>query len=279
VRRLLGAVVVLAVLLAGAVATRLTFPGAAGRAVAVPQQRPVPGDCVRTRPGWLFVVDCAGPHTAEVVTVDDAPGPTAAFTQCRADLADYAGEDPAAPAADTWLPPRLLLVPIVFPRDGDPPVSWRACLVQSAVAPALPFVGRLAGVGTTTGAVPPALSFCFTTVGNPVWSPVVCTAPHLGEVIARRTVQAPAARTSFDIEHDPTLLAGCRDRVAAATGLPDPTAGGKLLIALDDVAADTGDPAGPRTVAHEIDCTVSATGSDRLTATLLGIGTRALPLG
>jgi hypothetical protein len=286
-RRLVGVAVVLAVLLVGAVASRLTWPGSAGRATATTQVRPAVADCVRTLPGWLFVVPCAQPHVAEVVVVVPVQSSSTdeAFTRvCQSEIEAYTGQPADGVLGPDWVAPFVSVTPGSFSpaagtsTDASAPDPWRACLVQPAISAGLSYTGTLRGVGGS-GAVPAAASVCFRTTGNPTWSAVPCTTPHLGEVVARRAFTVAIDQSFLDVETDPTLLAGCAAEIGARTGLADPTAGGALSVGLSDISANSNFPGDATSIVATVDCTVSVAHGGRLTGSLLGIGDGPLPLG
>ena len=98
--------------------------------------------------------------------------------------------------------------------------------------------------------------------------------PHHTEILGWATVADSASDS-------PELDDTCRQFAARITALPDPTSSGRLRI--DAVALQDDGQGGwstdqaaaePR---RQIACTLSAVGTDRLAATLIGIAGGALP--
>ncbi len=289
-----------------AVTSALVIPGLDGRQVSGAGHRaPVPpppqvGDCALDRPGEMRSAltfsgapilhvptgSCDAANYGEIVSVTDS----AEFPRVVA--GDVVNPDPLACADPAWAHVRHSSGP-ARGADGDPipwrPFStrrvgilgpdlwqyrdgqrWLACVFYPGRAP---YQGS---VGSTSGAASPdaasAFSVCQTATNRgPV--DVACDGPHTIELLGV---------TGDTRASDQALLESCRDLTASITGMADPTAGGTLAVSLRPTSSAPSvipiamDWARPRP--HQL-CQIERADGGLLTASLIGLGDRPLPLG
>ena len=289
--RLLGAVVVVAVLILATALARLIGPGIAGQATIEPVDGPpTAGDCVAVDPfsspagpeppsaQWGA---CDRPHFGEVVLVveNDSTFPRMEKDQhnvpdpdgCTRATAGELGLSAALAGVAPWVLVPIGPVGLIGPdqrqrADGQ---HWIACLAYSAADGTLP---RPLRDLFDAGALPPSFGGC--TDGTPHGS---CRDPHSTEGLAD-------VELTYALPPAATLAARCAALVAVVTRMPDVTAGGALrVVSLVNHYDVSGHPiVGYPTAADQpatASCGLQVTGSSLLTSTLIGLGTGPLPVG
>ncbi|WP_420122836.1 hypothetical protein [Nakamurella sp.] len=262
----------------------LVLPAVAGRRITGTASRPpvpdppVVGDCLTAPLAWaaspliLPVVLATAPVAAcsatpgssfgEVVLVTRPAAPAALgafeWDDCAAPLQTYLGWP-----SSRWRPAPSAVLALLGPDAEQVEVgqAWVACAITTG---ALGYAGSVRdGFGPAAdryGDCDPTRPF------DP--APRPCDEPHEQEAIGRAVV-------GFDDLAG--LDASCADLVRRRTGLPDPTAGGRLAVLVAPVDPNTVPPdvsAGGQTMT----CGVRVVGPGKLTASLVGIGDRPLPL-
>lgn len=277
-RRVTGALILLVGL-----TVALVLPAVVGRPIAgtagrppVPEP-PVVGDCLTApperaasplilpvAPATAPVAACTSGGTSfgEVVLVTRASTPAALaaveWDDCGAPLQTYLGWP-----SSRWRPAQSAVLALLGPDAEQVAVrqAWVACAITTG-PPGYPGSVR-DGFGPAAdryGDCDPTRPF------DP--APRPCDEPHDQEAIGRAVV-------GYDD------LAGldqsCTDLVRQRTGLADPTAGGRLAVLVAPVDPNTVPPdvsAGGQAMT----CGIRVVGTGKLTASLVGIGDRPLPL-
>jgi hypothetical protein len=255
---------------------------------------PAVGSCGELSGSELTVVDCSRPHSVEVVFVwsaGDPAGPPPTFADCADKVRDYVGSFPAQDAqahpTGRWsLPLRYRHVLAAGPDglnlDGW---SWQACLVAPmGPAPWTGYQGQVRNL-PTSGPASSALRVCYADPGS-VNSVIPCTAPHSGEMLATQPFpeRTPAVATSLAAEQP---QASCEATARLITGADDPTFQGQIRVAVYSdgpaqhnqlFSADIGVYYTSAGVNWSV-CVVESVSGRKLTDSLAGIGSAALPFG
>jgi len=118
--------------------------------------------------------------------------------------------------------------------------------------------------------LPSAFGVCWSKQIEQRGTPTPCTSAHLIQQLAFGFAAGPLDTSQALVSRDdPALvLAGCRRLAATILAVKDPTAGGALEV--EAVA----DPAG----APYVQCAVSATHGRKLIGSVIGLGTKPVPL-
>jgi hypothetical protein len=294
-RRLTGvAVLVLAIVAAVVVGGFHTKQVRGAPTTAPPPDPPAAGACLGNLAGYGYPfyaseVPCDRAHVGEVVEVMPA-GALARATStadstnddrdpsiaCQQSVIRYLG----VADGSTWLPSAPVAAYLIEP---DPIAAqlgsdWLLCAAGVEGAD----VGQGAYNGTLrdamrTGRFPPSFAVCPVSLEH-TSSSQTCTAEH--------SVEAFGVTTVGDTGQLPELTASCATLVTSMTGLADPTAGGRLTVALAPQVSivatqPAGRAAGTQTVNVSADiyvCLVHTTGSEQLTGPLLGLHGGRLPL-
>jgi len=302
-RRAVGALLLALALLAAAVVPSLAPERIAGIPVAeaVPGP-PVAGQCVLRSvqprlPGSGFSAavlsygSCTGLHYGEVVEVLDFGGsktgnnwPGNAVGQaCTRAVVSYLGLTTVSGSdvlpLDSWSPVFHNGATVGIPDAAQSAAGqhWVACTLipQATGRTRTGYRGQNRDV-LQTGRLADGLGMCG---NNPVVeadSSVPCDRPHLyqavGETVA--TVGSPV----------PKLTASCEQLVRTLTGMKDITANGRLRVAVVFATWGSGSAvivaSAPLATfgQQSASCAIRAVGTSRLTGSLLGLGTAAVPL-
>ena len=299
-RRLAGIVLLVVALVAVIAVPSVTGRRVAGSAVAtVFPDPPAVGDCLQAPfpgavrsgvPPEIPVTatrfgSCAAAIAGEVVAV--WPNESAAMAAaanprvapCYQATATFAGLESSRRSTDVpgapppgpvrWKPTIGFDPYHVVPGEQERRAgrSWTACL-------AVP-TGHATYRGTlsdafTTGSLPPEFGLCWAgdDIGRlPV--PVPCNRPHAAELLATGWIRDRAAAPTEFID------AACPALAARLMRTDDPTRGGQLEVVSDRFTGNAAsNPDSPLTIG----CIVSATGSQLLSGTVIGLGDRPAPL-
>ena len=299
-RRVGGALVLVAALLAALVVPRIVSPATLdGTAVAVaPSPAPVVGECLREEtPSYGFttdgqlttsqpltVVGCDESHAGEVVRVEpDLPAVASgrpgerlvAMIQLCTDTTRTPGVAVAG-GRPGWRPDLVVEVSVVAPdaRQRDAGQQWVACTAGVASGPLdRPFAELdAADLDAEHGS-------CAASAAGTTWAALAvdCTLPHVTETIGRRDL-TDASPTEDE------LTAGCRDLVTRATGRPGLVDDGEVTVAartftvVDGVVTEVTAPLPPGTTGWAT-CGIHTADDRQLTASLRHIGDAPLPWG
>lgn len=248
---------------------------------------------------WLRTGPCQGRRFGEVAAVltkHDLPAPTPSSSQ--PDTGPNSGNDtevldpyepPCFDAVTVWVGPPSPAGPQIFDRwltdsftvgvvlSGPNQIQnaagqdWVACIGAginwgTAIPDAAGAIGHDAiGYDATIHGMfspgPPPSTFALCTPTTDNQEPVACTTAHRVERFG-----------AMNTEHAVTEAdrRGCQTLVRHLTGMPDPTAGGKLTITVDDYAAPTG--------YHFLHCLIVTVSPHQLTGPLLGLADRPAPV-
>ncbi len=301
-RRLVG---VLVLLLAGVLVTvvpAMTGRRVAGSAVAMSfPGPPQPGDCVVARPPRSNTYDNArqivttelafGPCTGTVMgevssAVDDdpsAPGAQDAVGRCFNDPTSFAGdpltegpgEQPIVPGGPLqWSAGAAADAELIVPGPVERSAGrhWSACLLSPYAfdpGPAPGYRGLLQDA-FRTGRLPDAYGSCWASDDLDSAPQILpCDQPHPAELLASGWIQDRSLISRPDID------AGCVKVAQRIMRTDDPTRGGALTVVLDPVRLDgSSKPDDPLSVG----CFITASGSARLSGSVIGIAGGPLPL-
>ena len=259
-RRLVGAALVAVALLAALVGARWSGIRVAGSPYApVRLTAPGVGDCIgqvtgaaaEGRPVTSFTVgsagvtdvrfaDCSLPHVGEVVAFRSLTAQAAASTApvmsdgewCREVASGYrshvAFRVRDVSGAGVWTPAtgQRFLTVLSAPSRFEPSVRWAACAI---IAPGIQEYQGSYVLSLADRPTPAPFGVCRQSDENPL--PISCLEPHQIQDFATAMVrgQVPAS-----------LAAACAELIARMTGLPDPTAGGGLRVAVVPAGSGTG---------------------------------------
>ena len=282
----------------------LMVNGTAGRSVAGAATRmaipaaPTTGSCLaRTSSGWVDV-DCADPHTAEVVRSWSAADVVLAgrYTLCksagRAYLGDQWGQSGDSPPKADWSLPSVMSSTVLVDGPGTSLVrgwSWQACVVRPVLlgAGSAGYRGRLRDV-PTTGVLPAELRPCFNRPGAAWVVGVSCSDRHTGEVLAARQLRIFGTTTAVDTTaSSPQVRAECLQIARRTTAAADPTYGGRLQVVVNLHATGLGFVTSTNTpvdgshsyVLYQASCALQTTRPGvELSASIVGLGSGPLPI-
>ncbi len=281
-RRALGALVLVLAVTAVVLVRAVAHPGITGSAAAAPLPGPpTVGACLRLAAGLPAVTDCAAPHDLEVTAGVSADATPPSRSQCAARGAEYL----PPLTVDGWLLPvdvetRVLPAP---PGERAGGRGWQVCTVRPESHTR--YTGTVRGM-TLPSFRPDVFGRCAGDVGG-LSTP--CTAAHRTEELG--TIDLPyagldLAGTYFGVDLSAATLpdavtadltARCAALTGRLTGAADPTYGGRLGSAVEvRTAVPTAEPGGLRVYAA---CRVTPPPDRVLTASVIGLGDRDLPLG
>ncbi len=235
--------------------------------------------------------NCSGPIIGEVMSIDLTEHPLAratigsyqhASSECELSEVNYVGSigpfDPAtittpgiAWQADVSVQ-SLAIGPSALQRAAGQ--SWTACV--GATPDRSPYRGRI-GDALVDGVLPPAFATCWRSMMSSTEQQVAemkvpCATPHPVEIIALTEI--------FDARTTPAQVnKSCVGMASRAFRTADPTRGGRLKIAAYSFTSSWLEPL--TTVAAGsgfLGCVASVDDPARLTGTLIGIGSKPLPI-
>ncbi len=255
-----------------------------GLAAAEPgEPAPTIGSCLTklapdptfTQPPLLVLGSCDSGKFGEVyAVVDPLVAPIGSPISCGRELAaGYLGNSLGRGAE--WTPSMQFGLSVAGPdrKQQAAGQGWLACVV-GPLAPGNPYQGTVRGA-FAGGTIPGAFGQCSSTTQSRFPRPISCEKAHNTETFARLAVTGPGPGLS-------RLRAGCSTLITAQTGMPDISAGGALIVQTLYFRHDTKGSkviAAPLSAGEQVEayCLVSVVGPGSLDASLLGIGTRALP--
>jgi hypothetical protein len=257
---------------------------------------PGSGQCLSSTPtGWI-AVDCADPHTAEIVQSWSASvtAPVTLYEKCmtagRAYLGDQWGQSGDSPVRAAWSVPPVMSSTVLVSGPGLKAVkgwSWQACVVRPILLGQLDgYRGRLRDV-PATGVLPVELRPCFNRPAATVVVGVACTAPHTGEVLAARPLQVFGSTTQSDDDTatSPEVNAECLGIARRTTAAADPTYGGRLEVVVNLHATGMGFEVSTSAtnssqsyVLYQASCALQVATGQELSASIVGLGSRPLPI-
>ncbi|MET3807309.1 hypothetical protein ABIB25_004332 [Nakamurella sp. UYEF19] len=226
------------------------------------------------------VVPCTGRVMGEIISVTVA-NPRQVVTlqeydevhpSCRSQVETYLGTTATTTLSGVqWSRSIYVDVATVGPDGHDRAAgrTWTAC-VMTAVDQTYPVTASLKS-SWTTRSLPDAYGLCWFDDVVQLGEPVACTSPHRTQQLGYGLVSSPTdSGTSIvsAVGYD-AILAGCRTLAASVMDAADPTRGGSLDVRV--VVSRSGAP--------YVQCAVSATGSKKLTGSVIGLGTKPVPLG
>ncbi len=281
----------------------LVVNGVLGRSLSgVAARSPLPaapesGSCLlRTGAEWVGV-PCADPHTAEVVRSWSAADLATArrYDQCMASGRVYLGpswgQSGDSPTESAWSVPSVMSSTVLVSGPGPATTrgwSWQACVVRPILLgpPGAGYRGRLHDV-PTTGVLPVELRPCFNRPAAVGVVGVACTAPHMGEVLAARSLQVFGSPTDADdTATDPAVNSECHAIARRTTAAADPTYGGRLQVVVNLHATGMGfvvskDSPGNTShayVLYKASCALQVAAGHELSASVVGLGAGPLPI-
>lgn len=151
---------------------------------------------------------------------------------------------------------------------------WTACV--GATRNRTTYTGTIAHA-LTVGTLPPELATCWralvSSTEQQVADPeVVCSQPHSVEILALTQITDPTTTTA-------EIQASCRGMASRALRTPDPTAGGRLRITAYSMDGSSVMPVSQiNMLAGFTGCIASVPAPLRLQGTVIGLGSRPLPL-
>lgn len=225
------------------------------------------------------VVPCRGAVIGEIISVTPTSTSTvstlgeydAANPSCRSKVEGYLGTLATTEIRGVqWSKSIYVNAVSVGPDAHDRAAgrTWTAC-VLSAVNQTYPATTSLKS-SWTADTLPSVFGLCWAAAVVQRGTPTACTSPHTTQQLGYGLVaSASDSGTSIVSAADPDqVVAGCRQLAATVMKVTDPTRGGALSIKV--VSARSGAP--------YVQCAVAVVGSRKLNGSLIGLGTRALPL-
>ena len=301
-RRWAGVVLLVAAVAAAVVIGNLRSKQVAGSAAAAPlPDPPSVGVCLGQFSGFGYpaeapVVPCDRPHFGEVAAVmpgalpevtsagayDDPNSPNNA---CPRETNGYLGiAEDVSTSELAWQQTAAVGAELIQPTELERKMgsAWVACAaaVGGADLPLQPYDGTLRNAATT-GRYPSVLATCPLSAEQPTLNQN-CDYPHEMESFGTITVQ----KTIDDLA---AITGTCTDLAQTRTGLTDPTADGRMTVAVlqnesaksyvVEVPSSGADPTTitpMQTITYY--CVLRTTGAHRLTGPLLGLHGGPVPL-
>ena len=225
------------------------------------------------------VVPCSGEVAGEIISVVPRRAAPVVSTlgeydqanpSCRSQVEKYLGTTATTVIAGVeWNLNIDVDVTTVGPNAHDRAAgrTWSACVLSAdnQIYPATPLRSSW-----QSGTLPDAFGLCWAENLVQRGVPTNCTAPHRTQQIGYGFVSDASDDGSGIVSSasPDEVLAGCRKLAAAVMKAPDPTRGGDLAVQVVD------DSSG----APYVQCAVTVVGTRKLTGSLIGIGSRPLPL-
>lgn len=224
---------------------------------------------------------CEGAVIGEVISVKPSSSTPVISTldeyyranpDCRSQVETYLGTFSASDILGVrWTKSLSVEAVLVGPDAHDRAAgrTWVACVVttggSSYGAPA-PLASAWAN-----RTMPDAFGLCWAEDVQPRGMSLPCRSAHRTQQIAIGFVAGPSdsATSIVSAASRDAVARGCREIAASTLGVPDPTLGGALEVRV--VADRSGSPF--------VQCAVTVTGGRHLVGSLIGLGTRPLPLG
>lgn len=246
-----------------------------GKAVASPNGQSA---AVTIFPVATVVPSCRGAVIGEIISVQPTTTSTVstlteydqAHPSCRSQVEKYLGTSASATISGVqWTKSidvdAITVGPDVHDRTAGR--TWTAC-VMAAVAQTYVANASLKS-SWITDTLPDAFGLCWAQGVVQHGVPTNCTVAHSTQQIGSGFVVPPTdSGTSIVSAAAPdTVAASCRTLAASVMKTSDPTRGGQLAVAV--IAQPAGAP--------YVQCVVSVVGAAKLTGSLIGIGSKALP--
>ncbi len=281
-------------------------PGLAGSATAAPMPLPpAVGSCVVLDGASVSVVQCAEPHSGEVVMswsagVDPADAvapeadsrvtfsvvrslPSGSDRGCAGWTQQYTGWTRylAEHRNDLWFPPEPLAVGRMLAAPagaGLPDRHWVACVALTADPL---YIGTIRGVAQDYEADrPDAVAVCVTTQHAKVAFPQ-CAQAHTTELLASVALtQQMMMSHTVAVDHTSVQVHQlCLKMATQLTGNRDPTYGGQLEVVTESVWQQTPQASVAGVPSWVIpDCLIRVVGSGELVGSVIGLGDSPLPV-
>ncbi len=293
--RIVGLGVVLVAFLAAMIVPLRAGHRIAGTALAIEVPPPLEvGDCMHAvvpdghSPDLSLtgVVACTEPHLGEVVTSTDlqpAPAAGRAGQGSRPNLAacattsyeflgvhqvDANGE--RSPVLGPWWPAFAASFHVLTAAPSQPGARWRACALTGEHGP---LRGHIAGLFAGAARPNPA-ALCLPRATVVLHVSVRCGEPHPAEILGWRV-------TDTAINAVESFGPSCRALARRITGMPDPTAGGLLWIAVIRVRSPDNEVRegwGPgHSGPYRAACTIGTASRRLLQGSMTGVGTGPVP--
>ena len=300
-RRSAGLIMVIITVIGVLVINAMTGRSVPGFAAAQPPPvAPGSGSCLLDGSTGWDEIDCAEPHTAEIVESwsASAASPSSLYEPCMSAsqtyLGDQWGQSGGSPTQAGWSVPPVMSNTVLVSGPGPdlvPGWSWQACIVRPILLGSATsgYRGRLRDV-PATGVLPVALRPCFDRPGGLTVVGVPCSAQHTGEVLAARELQVFGGTTALDTTAtDPQVQDQCLAIARRTTDATDPTYSGKLQVVVNLHATGMGFVTSPARnsagsisksyVMYQASCALQTVGSGaQLSASIIGLGNGPLPI-
>lgn len=194
-----------------------------------------------------------------------------AHPDCRSQVETYLGTFSASDILGVrWTKSLSVESVLVGPDAHDRAAgrTWVACVVTTG-GPSYGAPAPLASAWANR-TMPDAFGLCWAQDVQPRGTPLPCRSAHRTQQIAIGFVASPsdAATSIVSAASQDAVARGCREIAATTLGVSEPTLGGALEVRV--VADRSGSPF--------VQCAVTVTGGRQLVGSLIGLGTRPLPL-
>ncbi len=231
---------------------------------ALPVATVVP--CKGTVMGEIISVKASSPTTASTLDEYDQANPS-----CRSQVESYLGTTATTTIQGVQWSKSIYVDTVAVGPDAHDRAAgrtWSAC-VLSAVNQTYTATGSLRS-SWSTNTLPGVFGLCWAQGVVQHGVPTACTAPHTTQQVGYGLVASVTdSGASIESAAGPDqVTAGCRALAATVMKVSDPTRGGALAVKVVD----------DRSGAPFVQCAVSVVGSRKLTGSLIGLGTKALPL-
>jgi hypothetical protein len=223
---------------------------------------------------------CAGKVIGEVISVRTTTRAPSISTleeyyrsnpDCRSQVEAYLGTKAETTIMGVeWRKSLFVDAVTVGPNAHDKAAgrTWTACVLSTVgqwyQAPA-PLRSSWA-----TRRLPDAFGLCWAAEIVPYGLLAPCSSPHTTQQLADGFVEGPSDSSTSIVSAAPSsaVLSGCRQVAASIMGVTDPTMGNRLTVKV------VSDPVG----GPYVRCAVRVTGDRKLVGSIIGLGTKRLPL-